>query len=73
MRLPGTDGMAATRLLKADARTARIPIIAVTARAMEGDRETFLAAGCDSYVAKPVRYKELLEQIATLLAGGRHG
>jgi len=68
MHLPGTDGMAATRLLKSDPRTAHIPVIAVTARAMDGDKEIFLAAGCDGYASKPIRYKELLGQIATTLS-----
>lgn len=71
MHLPGTDGLQATRLLKSDPLTARIPVIAVTARAMEGDRELFLAAGCDGYASKPIRYKALLEQIATTLAERR--
>lgn len=67
VHMPGTDGLTAIRLLKGDARTARIPIIAVTALAMDGDRQRVLASGCDGYASKPIRYKELLTQIATLL------
>ncbi|MBC8211962.1 MAG: response regulator [Gammaproteobacteria bacterium] len=63
IHMPGIDGMAATRLLKADKLTSHIPVIALTARAMDGDRETILRAGCDGYAAKPIRYKEVLELI----------
>ncbi len=69
IHLPGTDGLQATRLLKKDDRTRHIPIIAVTARAMDGDRETILATGCDAYTSKPIRYKELLLQIDKILNG----
>jgi len=71
MHLPGTDGIQATRLLKANARTAHIPVIAITARAMEGDREGMLAAGCDGYASKPIRYKEVLALIDRLLKRDR--
>src|SRR5215212_3841320 len=54
IQLPGMDGLELTRRLRADARTSRILIIAVTAYAMKGDRERALAAGCDDYVAKPI-------------------
>lgn len=66
MHLPGIDGLEATRLLKADSLTAHIPIVAVTARAMEGDRDAMLAAGCDAYIAKPIRYKEMLLQLENI-------
>ena len=69
IHLPGTDGLAATRLLKADPNTSHIPIVALTARAMEGDKETMLAAGCDGYASKPIRYKEVLNLIETMLMG----
>jgi two-component system cell cycle response regulator DivK len=69
IHLPGTDGLEATRLLKKDNKTQHIPIIAVTARAMDGDREAILEAGCDAYTSKPIRYKELLAQIEEILAG----
>ena len=70
IQLPGMDGLAATALLKKDPATASIPVIALTAMAMKADREKARAAGCDAYIAKPLRYKELLEAIDSLLAGG---
>ena len=63
IQLPGMNGFAATTLLKHDSLTAHIPIIAVTALAMKIDREKSLVAGCDDYIAKPLRYKELHEVI----------
>lgn len=68
IQLPGTDGLTATRLLRADAATRSIPILAVTAHAMRGDEKRILAAGCDGYVAKPIAYKLLLAEV-TRLAG----
>lgn len=67
IQLPGMDGLEATRQLKADAATRAIPIVAVTAYAMKGDRERILAAGCDDYLAKPVSYKRVLELAARLM------
>ena len=69
IQLPGMDGLAATSLLKQDPVTAAIPVIAVTALAMKADREKSQAAGCDAYIAKPLRYKELYVVVDTLLAG----
>ena len=69
IQLPGMDGLAATALLKKDPATASIPVIALTAMAMKEDQEKTRAAGCDAYIAKPLRYKELLAAIDTLLAG----
>ncbi|HEY8047593.1 MAG TPA: response regulator [Ramlibacter sp.] len=72
MQLPGLDGLAATRVLKSDAATRDMPVIAVTALAMSGDEERIRAAGCDGYVAKPIRYKEFLHEVAKVLpAPGR--
>jgi len=68
IQLPGMDGLAATRLLKKDSATAAIPIIALTAMAMKDDQEKTKAAGCDAYIAKPLRYQELYAAIDTLLA-----
>ena len=68
LQLPGIDGLAATALLKRDPATAAIPIIALTALAMKTDREKSQLAGCDAYIAKPLRYKELYAAIDTLLA-----
>jgi two-component system cell cycle response regulator DivK len=68
IQLPGMDGLAATALLKADPATAAIPIIALTAMAMKEDREKTRAAGCDAYIAKPLRFRELYAAIDALLA-----
>jgi two-component system cell cycle response regulator DivK len=67
VQLPGMDGLAATRLLKADAATRHIKILALTAFAMLGDQEKIREAGCDAYIAKPIRYKEFLKVVADLL------
>jgi two-component system, cell cycle response regulator DivK len=69
MSLPVLDGWEATRQLKADARTRHIPVIALTAHAMAGDREKALAAGCDEYDTKPVEFGRLLGKIQALLGG----
>lgn len=68
IQLPGMDGLAATVLLKNDPATAGIPVLALTAMAMKEDREKTRLAGCDAYIAKPLRYLELYEKINTLLA-----
>lgn len=69
VQLPGMDGLAATALLKRDPLTAGIPVIALTAMAMKADQEKSQDAGCDAYIAKPLRYKELYEAIDRLLVG----
>ena len=68
MSLPVLNGWEATRALKADASTGSIPIIALTAHAMAGDREQAIEAGCDDYDTKPVELPRLLEKINGLLA-----
>jgi two-component system cell cycle response regulator DivK len=68
IQLPGMDGLAATALLKKNPATAAIPIIALTAMAMKEDQEKTRAAGCDAYIAKPLRYQELYAAIDALLA-----
>jgi len=60
IELPDIDGVEALRLLRADERTVSIPVLALTAQAMHGDRERFLAAGFDGYVSKPVNIVELV-------------
>jgi two-component system, cell cycle response regulator DivK len=64
MQLPGIDGLEATEQLKRDEATRRIPVIALTALAMKGDEERIRAAGCDGYIAKPMRYKEFLTAVS---------
>jgi CheY-like chemotaxis protein len=67
MSLPVIDGWEATRLVKADSATKSIPVIALTAHAMEEDREKALAAGCDDFDTKPVELPRLLAKIQALL------
>jgi two-component system cell cycle response regulator DivK len=65
--LPIMDGLTATKTIKANPELAHIPIIAVTAHAMIGDRERAIEAGCDDYIAKPINLRELAKKIAQLL------
>jgi two-component system cell cycle response regulator DivK len=67
IQLPGMDGLEATVLLKADAATRGIPVIALTALAMKGDEERIRAAGCDGYIAKPLAYRDFLATVAAQL------
>lgn len=67
--LPGEDGLALVRRMRAGAH-ARVPVIAVTAHAMPGDRERALAAGCEDYVTKPVELADLLLRVARLTGVG---
>lgn len=69
VQLPGMDGFEAMALLKADPTTAAIPVVALTAFAMHGDEEKILEAGFDAYVAKPIRYAELLALVERILTG----
>lgn len=64
MSLPVMDGWTATGAIKADAETSAIPVIALTAHAMAGDREKAMAAGCDDFDTKPIELPRLLEKIA---------
>ena len=80
IRLPGTDGLEATRRLKDDPRTADIPVWAITAYALTEDREKALAAGCDDYITKPFnsaalkdRLREFVSQHAPVAAGEVEG
>ncbi len=68
IQLPGMDGLEATALLKHDEATRTIPVIALTALAMKGDEERIRAAGCDAYVAKPLRYRDFLAAVGEQLA-----
>ena len=67
MSLPVLDGWEATRQLKADNETRKIPVIGLSAHAMAGDREKAMKAGCDDYDTKPVELPRLLEKIASFL------
>jgi CheY-like chemotaxis protein len=66
VQLPVMSGLEATAILKADPATRDIPIIALTALAMSGDRERIMAAGCDGYLEKPIRYKTLLAEVEVI-------
>ena len=68
IQLPGMDGLEATALLRRDEARRAIPVIALTALAMKGDEERIRAAGCDGYIAKPLRYQQFLLTIADQLA-----
>lgn len=63
IHLPGMDGLSVVREMKADERIGRIPILALTAHAMRGDRDRFLEAGCDGYISKPIDVKTFLSSI----------
>ena len=69
VQMPVMDGLEATRILKADATTSNIPVLALTSYAMKGDKERILEAGCDGYLAKPIDIKELLKIVAEYLSG----
>jgi two-component system, cell cycle response regulator DivK len=68
LNLPGLDGWEATRRLKAAAETKDIPVIALSAHAMDGDRDAALRAGCDDYETKPIDFCRLRAKIQTLFA-----
>jgi CheY-like chemotaxis protein len=68
--LPGMDGLALTRILKANELTRRVPVIAVTAFAMKGDDQRAIKAGCDGYITKPIDTRRLVKQIEGYLSGG---
>ena len=70
MSLPEIDGWEATRRLKSDKSTRRIPVIALTAHAMSSDRQKCMEAGCDDYDTKPVDYQRLTAKIQAVLQSG---
>ena len=70
IQMPDFDGVEALRRLRADARTASLRVLAVTAQAMQGDREHFLAEGFDGYLSKPVNVRELLSTVQQYVDGG---
>ena len=65
--MPKMDGLEATRILKADATTRNIPILALSSQAMKGDKDRILEAGCNGYLAKPIDIQELLKEVAQYL------
>ena len=69
VQMPGMDGVAALRRLRAEPRTAALKVVALTALTMKGDRERLLAEGFDGYLEKPIRYKDFLASVVALLAG----
>lgn len=69
--LPGMDGLALTRRLKADPRYRHLPVVALTASAMKGDERRVLEAGCDAYIAKPLDTRTLSAQLSRILADHR--
>ena len=71
IQLPGISGIEALRQLRADAATARIPVLAVTASVMAQDRRQITQAGFDAYVGKPINLREFLEAVRVALEGGR--
>jgi two-component system cell cycle response regulator DivK len=73
IQMPDIDGVEALERLRADDRTASIPILALTAQAMQGDRERFLAAGFDGYISKPVNVRELIGTVRQHCEGRTHG
>jgi two-component system cell cycle response regulator DivK len=73
IRLPGIDGLTALRQLREDERTAAIPVVALTAQAMAGDRERFLEAGFNGYVSKPVNVVEFIGTVKRYCEGRGDG
>ncbi len=69
--LPGMDGLAATRILRADPRFKAVPIVALTAHAMKGDEDRALGAGCDGYITKPIETSSFARCVREILARGR--
>ncbi|HKW06211.1 MAG TPA: response regulator [Candidatus Dormibacteraeota bacterium] len=73
VQLPGQDGLSLTRDLKADPATAAIPVVALTAHAMSGDRELAFQAGCQGYIAKPIDTRTFTAQVREHLTGTSAG
>jgi CheY-like chemotaxis protein len=70
VQMPGMDGLTLTRRLKGDARTANIPVVALTALAMMGDRERTLEAGCSGYISKPINTRTFASEVSKYLPSG---
>lgn len=71
IQLPNMDGLTLTKILRSNQKTKDIPIIAVTAYAMKGDKERVLDAGCDAYISKPIDTRELPMIVANMIKEGR--
>jgi CheY-like chemotaxis protein len=71
IHLPGMDGLSVVRRMKENERTQKIPILALTAHAMRGDRDRFLQAGCDGYISKPIDVKTFIPSIQRYLPATR--
>ena len=71
IQMPIMDGLAATRVLKADPATASIPVIALTSAVMAGDREKAILAGCDGFMAKPIDIDDFLDMVARAVCDNR--
>jgi CheY-like chemotaxis protein len=67
IHLPGMDGLSVVREMKANERTSRVPILALTAHAMRGDKDRFLEAGCDGYISKPIDVKTFISSMELYL------
>ena len=73
IQLPGIDGITALERIRADAKTSQIPTVALTASVMTGDRERFVKAGFDGFIAKPIDVSAFPRQVSELIARGRAG
>jgi CheY-like chemotaxis protein len=69
--LPGMDGLSLTRIIKADPRLGHVPVVALTAFAMQGDDRKAADAGCDGYITKPIDTRKFVAQVAAFLASAR--
>ena len=68
IQLPGMDGLTATRAIKSDSETAHIPVIALTAHAMQGDKQKCFDAGCNGYITKPIDTRSFLSQVNDIMS-----
>jgi CheY-like chemotaxis protein len=73
MHLPGADGLTLVAELRRAPELQRVPVVALTAHAMRGDRERFLAGGCDAYIAKPIRPASFVAEVEAVARAGRGG
>ena len=71
IQLPNMDGLTLTKILRSNQKTKDIPIVAVTAYAMKGDKERVLDAGCDAYISKPIDTRELPMIVANMIKEGK--